>query len=102
MEAEYWLAQFGKHDILWNPMTTANGIIMVASNARNNAFFATKSHFCKSECGEGGGKSANNQYRNCNLQRIKYTVYELSLFNTSEYFPIRIGSGRIVNVPDKI
>lgn len=23
-------------------------------------------------------------------------------FNTSEYFPIRIGSGRIVNVPDKI
>ena len=94
-------AQFGKHDILWNHdnrKRNHNG----CQQCQKQCIFATKSHFCKSECGEGGGKSANNQYRNCNLQRIKYTVYELSLFNTSEYFPIRIGSGRIVNVPDKI
>ncbi len=75
---------------------------MVASNARNNAFLPRNLIFANPNAAREEVNPPIINTGKCNLQRIKYTVMNWSLFNTSEYFPIRIGSGRIVNVPDKI
>lgn len=83
-------------------MTTANGIIMVASNARNNAFLPRNLIFANPNAAR---EEVNPPIINTGIatfRELNIPFMNCPFFNTSEYFPIRIGSGRIVNVPDKI
>ena len=83
-------------------MTTAKGIMIVARRAIKNASFPRNLIFANANAASDEVNPPKKSTGISTFIVFKIPFMKLPFESTSEYFPIRIGSGKIVSFPERI